>query len=294
MEQGLVFNIQRFSTHDGPGIRTSVFLKGCNLRCKWCHNPESYDPRPQIEYFADRCTGCGRCMEVCPEGITIENGRLAGAERCRACGRCAQVCLSGARKTAGTYYDVETLVGIVKKDLAFYKNSGGGVTCSGGEPMLQYRFVKEFFKALKEQGISTALDTAGHIPYEWYEEVLPCTDLVLLDLKIMDPALHKAYTGVSNERILKNAKRMLESGTRLHIRVPVIAGVNDNEENMRKLNAFLAGYKNVEEVRLLPYHAMGLAKAASMGVDMETFERPSEERMEVLRNCVRFPCTPRI
>ncbi len=280
---GRVFNIQRFSTHDGPGIRTTVFMKGCNLRCRWCHNPESYRPEPQIQYFADKCVHCGSCEAVCPRDVRIVDGARIGVERCVLCRRCEEACLTGALKLAGELLDVEELAALLERDRPYYDNSGGGVTCSGGEPLLQYRFVAALFEALQKRGIRTALDTAGNVPYAGFEAVLPHTDLVLLDLKCMDDATHRRYTGVSNGLILENAARLMRDGVPMHIRIPVIAGVNDSMENARRTRAFIGDARCVREVRLLPYHAMGVGKAASVGVPMETFEKPDETRMAALR-----------
>ena len=228
--KGRVFNIQRFSVHDGPGIRTTFFFKGCNLRCRWCHNPESYEIRPQIQYFKEKCIGCGACMEVCKQGIRIEQGRRIGTEHCILCRACEDACLTGALKFAGEEYFSDEL-------------------------------------------ISVAL-----------EAVLPYTDLVLLDLKIMEEKAHQAYTGVSNRRILENAKRLMDLGVRMYIRVPVIAGVNDTLENGLALKMFIDEAPCVEEVRFLPYHDMGLSKAASVNVEMAAFAAPSAERMQQLRD----------
>lgn len=225
-------------------------------------------------------------MAACSHGIRIENGKRIGTENCVLCRACEDACMSGALKFAGEEYTVEQLVKIADRDMDYYSSSGGGVTVSGGEPLLQYEFVGELFAELKRTGISTALDTAGNVEFERFAHVLPNTDLVLLDLKIMDEELHRQYTGVSNKQILKNAKALLESGKRIHIRVPVMAGVNDSIENALKLKAFIQEYDYhncVEEIRFLAYHNMGLTKAASVNIKMQEFLAPAEEKMKEIR-----------
>lgn len=280
---GRVFNIQRFSVHDGPGIRTTIFFKGCNLRCRWCHNPESYRKEAEMQYFLEKCVGCGECMAVCFHGVRIENGKRVGTENCVLCRDCEDACMTGALKFAGEEYTVEQLVKVAGRDMDYYTSSGGGVTVSGGEPLLQYEFIGELLAELKQAGISTALDTAGNVDFERFAHVLPHTDLVLLDLKIMDDERHRQYTGVSNKKILENARKLMEMGQRMHIRVPVMVGVNDHMENALALRNFIEGYDNIEEVRFLPYHNMGLAKAASVNTEMQEFQAPSEERMKEIR-----------
>jgi len=281
--KGQLFNIQRFSVHDGPGIRTTVFLKGCNLRCIWCHNPESYLEQFQIQYFPDKCEECGMCGQVCPEGIHVKNKCRIGTDACILCGRCADACLHDALKLSGEEKTVEDIMNTVRKDKRYYENSAGGLTVSGGEPMLQWEFVRDLMRAAKEEGIHTALDTAGNVPFAWFEAVLPFVDLVLLDIKIMDSALHKKYTGVDNRLILENARRIFESQKTVNIRVPVMRGVNDDLQNARELRDFIKEYPHVEAVNLLPYHNLGMRKAESIGLEMKSFEPPDESRLEELR-----------
>ena len=281
---GRLFNIQRFSVHDGPGIRTTLFFKGCNLRCRWCHNPESYKAEPQIQYLREKCIGCGECQKACKQGIHIEDGKRIGIENCILCQKCVDACMSGALKYAGKEYALDELTDIALRDKDYYINSGGGVTASGGEPLLQYEFVTQLFKRLKEEGISTALDTAGNVPFQYFEKVLPYTDIVLLDMKIMNAELHRMYTGADNYRIIENAKKLMKMGQRMHIRVPVMEGVNDTVENALALKKLIGENRCVEEVRLLPYHNMGLAKAASVNLEMNEFSTPEKEKMDQLRD----------
>lgn len=280
---GRIFNIQRFSVHDGPGIRTTVFMKGCNLRCAWCHNPESYKGELQIRYQPEQCVECHICSQICSKGVYIMGKCRHNQEACTSCGRCVQECLYGALQMWGEDKTVDEVMETVRKDKDYFYNSNGGMTVSGGEPLLQSEFVRELLKRAKEDNIHTALDTAANIPYEAFEKVLPFTDLILLDLKIMDDDMHKRYTGVSNKRILENAKCLLESSIKIQVRVPLIKGINDSQENAAMLCEFVKGYSNVEEISLLPYHSMGIAKAESAGVDMALFEPPTERQMEEIR-----------
>lgn len=280
---GRIFNIQRFSVHDGPGIRTTVFMKGCNLRCTWCHNPESYKSELQVWYQPDKCVECGMCAPVCPKGIYVRDKIRVNQQACIACGRCVQECMYGALQMWGEDKSVGEVFDIVRKDIDYFKNSNGGLTVSGGEPLLQPDFVRELFRKAKEEEIHTALDTAANVPFECFEKVLPFTDLVLLDLKIMDSDLHKCYTGVPNKLILENAKRLFEGNAKVQIRVPIMKGINDDEQNACILRDLVEGYSNIEGVKLLPYHSMGISKAEGIGMDMEHFEPPGEEKMNAIR-----------
>lgn len=268
-----IFDIQRASYVDGPGIRTTVFFKGCNLHCAWCHNPESQASDVQMLFYSDKCTGCGRCREKCP------NATLS----CTLCGRCTLFCPNEAREICGRQYTVDEALSIVMKDRTFYANSGGGVTFSGGECMLQIDFLETILRACRENGIHTAVDTAGCVRYEYFERILPVTDLFLYDVKCIDDALHQRYVGVSNELILSNLKRLLHAGANVWVRIPVIGGVNDNEDEMKRIRDFLDGCPTPLRIELLPYHAMGEHKYAALGKEVTRFSVPDEGQMATLR-----------
>ena len=274
MTKAMIFDIERNSYVDGPGIRTTVFFKGCNLSCAWCHNPESQSPHKQMMIHKDQCVGCGKCREVCPNHL----------ESCDFCGRCTLFCPHDVREICGKEYGVDEVLATVKKDRAYYENSGGGVTASGGECMLQIDFLEEFLRGCKGEGISTAVDTAGHVPFAFFERILPYTDLFRYDVKHMDPAAHKRYVGVDNALILENLGRLLSRGAPIWVRVPVIGGVNDTLEHMRAVRAFLDAHGKPQKVELLPYHAMGEHKYASLAREVQAFSVPSEEKMAELRN----------
>ena len=269
-----IFDIQRNSYVDGPGIRTAVFFKGCNLRCAWCHNPESQSPKHQMMFYKNKCMGCGKCREKCPHNL----------ESCDLCGKCSLFCPQDARDICGKEYTVDEVLKEVLKDKAFYETSGGGVTFSGGECMLQIEFLTKILKACKENGIHTAVDTAGHVPYERFEQILSFTDLFLYDVKCFDSDKHRQYTGVENQLILKNLKRLLATDTPVWVRIPIIPTFNDTVEEMQKIKAFLSSCGAPEKVELLPYHAMGEHKYAAIGKETQIFSVPSEEKMKHLEN----------
>ena len=243
--KGLVLEIQRMSTEDGPGIRTTLFLKGCSLACTWCHNPESISPRPQVQWIESRCIGCMTCVSACPkkalekgpEGIRILR------EKCDGCGICATECPSTALELLGTFWEVDDLADEVEKDRAYFENSGGGVTVSGGEPALQADFTAAFLENLRKRGISTALDTCGEASREAYEKILPHADLLLFDLKVMDPALHKKFTARKNDRILENiafaAGFVKKKGAPMWVRTPVIPDFTASEAIIRDIGKFI-------------------------------------------------------
>ena len=270
MPKAMIFDIQRNSFVDGPGIRTTVFFKGCNLRCKWCHHPESQSFDKQMMFYKDKCTGCGKCREVCPNHL----------QSCDFCGKCELYCPADARKVCGREYTPAEGFAEVIKDKAFYDNSGGGVTFSGGECMLQLDFLCKILEKCKSAGIHTAVDTAGNVPWESFEKILPFTDLFLYDIKAFDAELHRKGTGVSNELILENLKN-LSGRADIIVRIPVIGGYNDNDEEIRQIADFLRQIKIIK-AELLPYHAMGEHKYTALGRNPENFRVPDKERMNVL------------
>ena len=262
-----IFDIQRNSYVDGPGIRTTVFFKGCNLRCAWCHNPESQRGEKEFLLYPDKCTGCGRC-----QSITTDDAYF--------------FCYNDAKEICGKDYSVDEVFNEVIKDKTFYDNSDGGVTFSGGECMLQIDFLLEILKKCKENHIHTAVDTAGCVPWEYFERVMPHTDLFLYDVKIYDSETHKKYIGVDNKLILSNLEKLLKSGCNLWIRVPVISGINDTEKEIKSIRDFVYSKGSSLKTELLPYHAMGEHKYTALGMECQKFASPDEEKMKELKKIV--------
>jgi pyruvate formate lyase activating enzyme len=298
---GIVFDIKKFTVHDGPGIRTTVFMKGCPLRCVWCHNPESISPRPVLAQFPRNCIGCGKCLTNCPNGAlslaeaTEDGGRDARPTRptmqividrvkCGACGACAKECYAEALVLQGKEMSVEEVIAEVEKDRPFYDNSGGGMTLSGGEPLFQLDFTEGLLKLAKERGLHTVLDTCGFVGWPAYERVLPYVDLVLFDIKGVDPARHLAHTGQDNAVIHENLRRMLQAGQPVMVRVPTIPGHNATIEDAEALARFLLSLPRVPPVELLRYHRLGEGKYASLGLPEPALkpDPPSEELMQEL------------
>lgn len=264
---GRLVEIKRFAVHDGPGIRTTLFLKGCSLACRWCHNPESISPQPEIGLLVRKCTGCRRCAAVCPVDAHLfrDGVHVFDRSRCVACGKCVDACLHGALEYYGREISVEAAVAAVLEDKTFYANSGGGCTLSGGEPLLQAEFCVEVFKRLREAGIHCAVDTAGAVPWKSFQAVLPHVDLFLYDIKHVDDRIHRECTGSSNQQILENLRRLSESGVPIEIRLPLIPGINDADSDLRAIAEFLRGFDNVIGLRVLPYHAMARFKYEAVG-----------------------------
>ena len=283
-----IINIQKFSVHDGKGIRTTVFFKGCPLACAWCHNPESQVYRQELMVDAQRCVGCGSCIPACPQNAICRtvSGRVeTDREKCTVCGACVSRCLYGARSIVGEQIPVKELVRRLVRDRMFYETSGGGVTLSGGEVMSQNMgYLLELLKDLHEEDISVNIDTCGDVPYENLQAVLPYTDTFLYDMKAVTPELHLTYTGQDNRRILENLKRLSLDGAKINLRIPVI-GVNSSDEEIRKMIDFVRDNDiHLTQVNLLPYHKAGSDKGSRLGrTDCKEFTPPPAERMEYLK-----------
>ncbi len=263
---GIIYNIQRFSLNDGPGIRTTVFLKGCMLGCVWCHNPESKSIKKQLMLNASRCVGCGMCQTACEKGLHrfSEGVHDIDRERCTACGACAAVC-AGALEIVGRPATVDEVLREVMKDQLFYKNSGGGMTLSGGEPLMQPDFTLALLRGAKEKGLHTAVETCGCAKWAQIEAILPYVDLFLWDVKETDSERHKAFTGTGNALILENLERLNAAGARIILRCPVIPGMNDRDAHFKAIGELSMRLQNVERIDVEPYHPLGRGKSESLG-----------------------------
>lgn len=281
-----ITNIQKFSIHDGDGIRTSVFFKGCPLKCEWCHNPETQRYEREIQYDPDKCTGCGSCVRVCPShAVVLEDGKpVTDRKACTLCGRCENFCPAGIREVVGKEYTVKELVRELMKDQIFYEDSGGGVTFSGGEVMtMDMDYILAVARELHRQDITLTIDTCGYVPYEKLESLLPYVDTFLYDVKVMDPEIHRKYIGTDNKLILENLVRLAKDGARIYIRIPVIREVNGNEKNMKETIAFLKEHDiHPPQINLLPYHDTGSGKYPKLDMEYKgtDLHAPVREEME--------------
>lgn len=261
-----IFEIKRFAVHDGDGIRTTVFFKGCPLKCIWCHNPEGIDFNPQLAYYANKCANCGECAKVCPVSAHIisETEHKLAREKCVSCGNCEEACFHDALKLYGREMSVSGLMPILLEDRDFYENSGGGVTLSGGECLMRPEFCEELLKRLKAEGIHTAVDTCGFVSKEAFDKVMPYTDIFLYDLKAFDENVHIKCTGQSNKVIFKNLKYLDDCGKKIEIRIPYVPDFNHDQ--IEKIAEFLKGLKNITKVRVLPYHNYAGSKYAALNI----------------------------
>lgn len=288
MSSGFVFDINKFSLHDGPGIRTTVFLKGCSLHCWWCHNPESQHPYAELLLRPELCIRCGACVTECPQGAIQRNGTGFITDRalCERCGTCIGACMADAREMVGREMTVEQVMDEVLRDVPFYDESGGGVTFSGGEPLLQGEFLLDLLRACKAHDLHTAVDTCGFASAATLDRMRLYVDLFLYDLKVMDDQRHREVTGASNKLILANLRRLSDHGHAIIVRVPVVPGINDDEDNLRQIGALLSGLPGIRRVDLLAYHKLGMDKYERQGRTnpMPETEPPSEEHMATLKH----------
>ena len=280
---GRIVDIKRFAVHDGPGIRTTVFLKGCPLRCRWCHNPESISSKPEIGFLKKKCIGCGRCAEVCPAGVHSFRAGIHVLDRskCAACGKCVEACLPGALEYYGRVITVDAAVKAVMEDRNFYVNSGGGCTLSGGEPLMQSEFCAAVFHRLRNSGVHCAIDTSGAVEWQAFETVLPYTDVFLYDVKHTDDLRHREHTGGSNRLIVRNLERLSQRGIPIEVRIPVIPQFNTDAESLGAIGKWLSRLSNVSGIRLLPYHSLARSKYEAVGRPdaMPHVPAPTQEQM---------------
>ncbi len=287
MKRGIVFNVEKYAIHDGPGIRTTVFFKGCPLRCWWCHNPEGQDQCLELVYRHARCISCGECITSCTKGAVsyISKKVIIDRKRCTACGACAKKCPTEALSIVGREMSVSHVMKLLERDMPFYSESCGGVTFSGGEPLQQPEFLEVLTDECSRKDIDTVLDTSGYAPSKVVERFCGKVDLFLYDIKLMHSSKHKKYTGMSNKLILENAHRIARSESKLAISIPIIPRINDDEANLEETGRFLASLKSVEYVSLLPYHKMGIDKYKNLGKPyrLNRTQTPSNQELQTIK-----------
>jgi pyruvate formate lyase activating enzyme len=288
---GWVFDIKRYAIHDGPGIRTTVFFKGCSLRCRWCHNPESWKAQSELSLRLSRCVRCGRCVERCPHSAVSlsENGPVTDPGKCLSCGACVTGCPAAAREIIGHRMTVAEVMTQVKKDVVFYDQSGGGATFSGGEPLMQPQFLLGLLRECRTEGIRTAVDTTCHAGPDVVREVAEAADLFLCDIKHMNSSRHEQYTGVGNQEILENIALLAQVGRKIVIRIPIIPGFNEDEANIRQTARFVQSLGTVRRIDILPYNRGGLEKAVRLAaeVDLMQAQAPGDDKMNEIADLLR-------